>query len=429
MNPNAVNLESIFEQQLFQFAGGLISGGFVFFTLLALTIVWFLNNPLLKLLLIFTTLQTILVTYDFQYVSSGSFGKFSLVKLILATSFTILVQQYLKEIKYRAQLKLKYLERDVYWILIISSLMLLTWFFCHWFLIRFTFTILLLYWFYLGVNINFVFKNASPFYRLSGFLLWFYSWVVFFVLLIPIHQGFGLHESQWSQITYLGWLGVSFFAAMSLIHQVVQLNAQNLKLESEQLDLKNKLGFAQLESSENERRRIVSELHNDVLNRIDMLSMTANQSALNQDNINLNLIDSLQVLRKYTYKLYPPHTDVLSIADIFQREAEIWSDSAVYVEVFFESSWNQLNLDYVMPIFRFVEFVTQSLAQFKILQKVVWNFSAKQHQLMLQIQAFGNFDNVYLNKDEYLIYKDLLNAELVEKNLDGSYEMSLFFNN
>lgn len=429
MNPNAVKLDSIFEQQVFQFAGGLISGGFVFFTLLALTIVWFLNNPLLKLLLIFTTLQTILVSYDFRYAYVGSFGKFSLVKLILATSFTILVQQYLKEIKYRAQLKLKYLERDVYWILIISSLMLLSWFFYNWLLIRVTYSILILYWFYLGVNINGVLKNVSPFYRLSGFLLWFYSWVVFFMLLIPIHRGFGLYESQWSQMTYLGWLGVSFFAALSLIHQVVQLNAQNLKLESEQLDLKNKLGFAQLESSENERRRIVSELHNDVLNRIDMLSMTANQSALNQDNINLNLIDSLQVLRKYTYKLYPPHTDVLSIADIFQREAEIWSDSAVYIEVNIESNWNQLNVDYVMPIFRFVEFITHSFSHLETLEKVVWNFSANDNQLILQIQAFGNFDNVCLNKDEYLIYKDLLNAELVEKNLDGCYEMSLFFNN
>lgn len=429
MNHTPVQLESIFEQQLFQFTSGLISGGFIFFTLLALTIVWFLNNPLLKLLLIFTTLQTMLVSYDFRYASVSSFGKFSLVKLILATSFTILVQQYLKEIKYRAQLKLKYLERDFYWILIISFLMVLSWFFYNWWLIRFTYTILMLYWFYLGVNIDGVLKNVSLFYRLSGFLLWFYSWVVFIMLLIPIHRGFGLYEIQWSQITYLGWLGVSFFAALSLIHQVVQLNSQNLKLESEQLDLKNKLGFAQLESSENERKRIVSELHNDVLNRIDMLSMTANQSALNQDSINLNLIDSLQVLRKYTYKLYPPHTDVLSIADIFQREAEVWADSAIHVEVNIDSSWNQLNLDYVMPIFRFVEFVTQSFAQFETFGKVLWNFSAQKQQFILQIQAIGDFNDVYLNKDDYLIYKDLLNAELVEKNLDGCYEISLSFNN
>ena len=125
MNLATAQLESTFEQQYFHFTSGLIAGGFVFFTLLALTIVWFLKNPLLRLLLIFTTLQTVLVSYDFNF---SSFGSLSFIKLILTAAFVFLLQRYLIEIKNRSQLQVINIERNSYLILIISALPIFFWF-------------------------------------------------------------------------------------------------------------------------------------------------------------------------------------------------------------------------------------------------------------------------------------------------------------
>jgi len=425
MNLATAQLESTFEQQYFQFTSGLIAGGFVFFTLLALTIVWFLKNPLLRLLLIFTTLQTVLVSYDFNF---SSFGSLSFIKLILTAAFVFLLQRYLIEIKNRSQLQVINIERNSYLILIVSALPIFLWFWENVFLLKISMAIQLLYWLFLGIRIDQVLRNVRFFYRFSGFFLWFYSWLIFLINLVPINGIFNLNEYQFSQLAYLGWLGVSFFAALSLIHQVVQLNAQNIHLESEQLNLKNKLGLAQLESSENERKRIVSELHNDVLNRIDMLTMTANQNALNQDVINLNLIDSLNVLRKYTYKLYPPHTDVLSLGDIFRREAEIWSESSLNIKVTFDSAWNQIREEHKMPIFRFVEYVTFTIHKSQLFTKGIWNFNIAGGQYELRIQFFGHINKFTLSPNDYLIFKDLLSATIIEKTAEESYEISLIFN-
>ena len=72
MSSRAGQLDYVFQEQVFQFTNGLIAGGFIFFTLLALTVVWFLKNHLLKLLLIFTTLHTVLVSYDFLILKYSS---------------------------------------------------------------------------------------------------------------------------------------------------------------------------------------------------------------------------------------------------------------------------------------------------------------------------------------------------------------------
>jgi hypothetical protein len=223
-------------------------------------------------------------------------------------------------------------------------------------------------------------------------------------------------------------LAVSFIGALSLIHQVVQINSDNFNLESEQLELKNKLGLVQLESSETERKRIVSELHNDVLNRIDMLSMTANQSAHNQELVNLNLSESLKVLRKYTYNLYPPHTDVLSFEDICFREAEIWSVASFEIKVQFDPLWNELKEDYKLPVFRFFEFVTKFVQQQCNVTLGRWIFSFQEQQFMIRLIFEGVGHHFTINPENYLIFTDLLNARSQQATLNEQYEISLTFN-
>jgi hypothetical protein len=425
MSSRASQLDFVFHEQIYQFTNGLIAGGFIFFTLLALTVVWFLKNHLLKLLLIFTTLQTVLVSYDFQW---GKFGELDSVKYIVLALFVFLVREYFLEIQRRANIKIER-NKMINIVIVVNTILMI-------FLHEFDFHVLtgiffvseLLYWLYLGVRITSVLRNVRVYYRISGFLLWFYSWMIFALLLFTHAKIIVSHLLLFSLLLYCGWLAVSFIGALSLIHQVVQINSDNFNLESEQLELKNKLGLVQLESSETERKRIVSELHNDVLNRIDMLSMTANQSAHNQELVNLNLSESLKVLRKYTYNLYPPHTDVLSFEDICFREAEIWSVASFEIKVQFDPLWNELKEDYKLPVFRFFEFVTKFVQQQCNVTLGRWIFSFQEQQFMIRLIFEGVGHHFTINPENYLIFTDLLNARSQQATLNEQYEISLTFN-
>lgn len=425
MSSRAGQLDCVFQEQVFQFTNGLIAGGFIFFTLLALTVVWFLKNHLLKLLLIFTTLQTVLVSYDFQW---GKFGELDSVKYIVLALFVFLVREYFLEIQRRANIETKK-NKIINILIVVNTILMIV---LHEFEIDFLagilFVLQLLYWLYLGVQIDSILRNVRVFYRISGFLLWFYSWVIFVILLFDHAKITFSQVSLFSSLIYFAWLVVSFIGALSLIHQVVQINSDNFNLESEQLELKNRLGLVQLESSETERKRIVSELHNDVLNRIDMLSMTANQTAPNQEAVNSNLSESLKVLRKYTYNLYPPHTDVLSFEDICFREAEIWSDSSLEIKVQFNPLWNALKEEYKLPVFRFVEFATKMVHQQCHVTSGKWIFSLQDHLFMIQLMFEGVEGKFNIDPENYLIFTDLLNAHLRQARLKGHYEISLSFN-
>lgn len=425
MITTAAELEAIFKLHKYHFFSGLIAGGFVFFTLLALTVVWFLKNKLLRLLLVFTALQTLLVWFDFQY---DAFADLRIVKLLLSSLFAMVTQQYLLEVNRRAQIHTLKFDRSKLVVLGLFILMVLCWQWESSISVKFIFSLLLSYWLYLGLKISQVLKSVRFSYRISGFLLWFYSWLIFALLLLPHNVAVQIKIMPFPHFIYIGWLMVSFFAALNLIHQVVQLNAENLKLEIEQLFLKNRLGLAQLESSENERKRIVAELHNDVLNRIDMLSMTINQTDQEQESVNKNLTDSLQVLRHYTYRLYPPHTDVLPLEDIFSREAELWRNASINIDVRFSPIWNDLNDNYIMPVFRFIEQVTDSISKQVKVHNGIWHFTESDRRLMLRLEYFGEIDHFSLNEESYLIYKDLLNAQSAQDFKKGAYQITLIFN-
>jgi signal transduction histidine kinase len=424
MISESTQLITVFDEQLFHFSSGLIAGGFVFFTLISMSIVWFLKDPLLKLLLFFTSLQTVFVIYDFQ---NDDFGKFNMVKLILVALFTSLLRQYQHEIKKRLDISLTKIEDNQIFIFVSIAIIGIACLINNLFILRLLLIVYLILWLIFGYRINKILKEGHFFYTFSGFILWLYSWLVFCYIIIPSPNFLIALHKQISSIVFLGWLGVSFIAALSLIHQVVQLNAENFHLETEQLNLKNKLGFVQLESSENERKRIVSEIHNDVLNRIDMLSMVANQPKLNQENINTSLTASLKVLRSYTYKLYPPHIEILALSDIFYREAEIWKESNIQINVFFDSVWSELPQENKMPIFRFVEIVTHSVTRLTSINSANWNFAVLNNNYLLQLRFTGVFQDFYLSQENYLIYKDLLDAEINQIISDNELEISLKF--
>jgi signal transduction histidine kinase len=424
MISESTQLNTVFDEQLFHFSSGLIAGGFVFFTLISMSIVWFLKDPLLKLLLFFTSLQTVFVIYDFQ---NDDFGKFNMVKLILVALFTSLLRQYQHEIKKRLDISLTKIEDNQIFIFVSIAIIGIACLINNLFILRLLLIVYLILWLIFGYRINKILKEGHFFYTFSGFILWLYSWLVFCYIIIPSPNFLIALHKQISSIVFLGWLGVSFIAALSLIHQVVQLNAENFHLETEQLNLKNKLGFVQLESSENERKRIVSEIHNDVLNRIDMLSMVANQPKLNQENINTSLTASLKVLRSYTYKLYPPHIEILALSDIFYREAEIWKESNIQINVFFDSVWSELPQENKMPIFRFVEIVTHSVTRLTSINSANWNFAVLNNNYLLQLRFTGVFQDFYLSQENYLIYKDLLDAEINQIISENELEISLKF--
>jgi hypothetical protein len=80
-----------------------------------------------------------------------------------------------------------------------------------------------------------------------------------------------------------------------------------------------------------------------------------------------------------------------------------------------------------MPIFRFVEIVTHSVTRLTSINSANWNFAVLNNNYLLQLRFTGVFQDFYLSQENYLIYKDLLDAEINQIISENELEISLKF--
>jgi signal transduction histidine kinase len=150
--------------------------------------------------------------------------------------------------------------------------------------------------------------------------------------------GLPIFLGQWLQVFYdvtsedfkiiIAYMLLSFLVVLAvLIARYILIEfRKSSEISAINVRLRREIGQREFASIENERRRLVDELHGDVLNRVHMLKLQLSHVPNENNGFDLqvqhHVQETLQSLRKYSYSLYPPYVEQLSLSDILKREIE-----------------------------------------------------------------------------------------------------------
>ncbi len=148
-------------------------------------------------------------------------------------------------------------------------------------------------------------------------------------------------------------------AAVFTARVIVWEFEENYKIMEQNLKIQQQMGLIHMESVENERKRIVQELQDDILFKINKLEKQIKSESVELSENNRNdsffgqLDKTLKSLRKYTYQLYPPHIQQLNLEDVFRREVEIMQSGDKGINFQFEGSiFNTATFDFKSNLYR-----------------------------------------------------------------------------
>ncbi len=171
------------------------------------------------------------------------------------------------------------------------------------------------------------------------------------------------------------------------ITQNIRKNEKDQRnLLTHNLNLQLKANQIQTEAVETERKRISTELHDDILNRLSMLLMLNRAGKLNNLDLDQSLTTINNDIRSYAYRLYPPWIEDLDFFDMVQRELDALSNALeIKINYHFYDIHNQFS-----PL--------QKINVFRIMQEFVLN--AKKHgqasEVNIDIYQRENSINIYL---------------------------------
>ncbi len=196
---------------------------------------------------------------------------------------------------------------------------------------------------------------------------------------------------------------------------------ENNKMMEQNLKIQQQLGLIQMESVENERKRIVQELQDDILFKINGLEKSI-RIENDSDSFFKQLEKTLKSLRKYTYQLYPPHLQQLNLIDIFQREIELMTA-------------DDKQIDFVYEGYAFYDFSFETKSNlYRIFQQFLKYRNWKNHDPQVRVQCIekeksykwtfstnsSRLNDTYFTTNQTIeLYLKILNARFLS-SLDGN---------
>jgi signal transduction histidine kinase len=227
-------------------------------------------------------------------------------------------------------------------------------------------------------------------------------------------------------------------AAVLTARVIVWEFEENYKMMEQNLKIQQQMGLIHLESVENERKRIVQELQDDILFKINGLEKQVKSDSTELSNNNRNdsffkqLDKTLKSLRKYTYQLYPPHIQQLNVNDIFQREVEIMQSGEKSIKFKYEGLYaNAESFEFKSNLYRiFQQFLKNrnwninnpiiKVKYFENEQYSKWTFSTN-------AQRF--YDSVQLDNQSIELYIKILQAKFQQFDNGFTWEIEIPNNN
>lgn len=147
---------------------------------------------------------------------------------------------------------------------------------------------------------------------LTGSMLLLLQWLVFY---FPFDTTFILTVNT---CLLLFFTVFAYFISEAILLEL----KRNEELNKENSGLELSLGKVQISSIEKEREKTAKELHSDVVVRVQELAHNLDKKELDFQWIEMESTQTLNALREYSYSLYPPYLENLSLGDILRREVE-----------------------------------------------------------------------------------------------------------
>lgn len=261
----------------------------------------------------YNLLLVILREFHFGFLTYISFDSLSNVLLFILLLLITFLLRFYEEWKSRTKIALKITPMEMAFGLIYLSLQLFL--FQHpvvlW-INRLIIFVVMMYVLILTV------KTIKPF---------FLRFKVYIIL------GYCLMMIQWAETFHVFNFATSFFVwfillimtllaiTLSLFNleefsRTVEKNQQNMRLQKQ-------LGQLQIISLERERKRMFEQLDQDILTKLNFFSQENEiKGKLTKRILESKIIELLQAVRDYSYSLFPPYLEKLTLQQLFEREIE-----------------------------------------------------------------------------------------------------------
>ena len=219
----------------------------------------------------------------------------------------------------------------------------------------FQMTLLLAFWVYAYINI-FRFTNGFSWsFKLLINLGIPLSMVYWSTLVLDFSSNQSMLLDASILVYYIVLAGFIANQILSEFNNSIALNLENLQLELA-------LGARQILSVENERKRMVQDLHQDVITRVVSLANRSNHDSLDYTRIETESNAALKSIRDYSYSLYPPYLEQLSLKNVLQRELDRFAnfESGAVIEII------ELEANHFEPVFK--------LWVYRVFKEYLWVF-------------------------------------------------------
>lgn len=149
--------------------------------------------------------------------------------------------------------------------------------------------------------------------------IWIFSGATF---LFYLYQTINLDELDFNEyIFYTVWLLIFeiFIIALGIGIFTVKQKRRRIDMYQKKNELQRNARILQFEVRENERKRIASELHDDVLNRLSVSLLLFRDKYMTKQKFKENLLEIAQDITQYTYGIYPLLSDTTSIESLIDK--------------------------------------------------------------------------------------------------------------
>lgn len=233
-------------------------------------------------------------------------------------------------------------------------------------------------------------------------------------------------------------LAMGIISFMVFYQRRVIAHQEEVRLMNEKKKLE--LLQASIQSEEEERNRIASELHDDVVATLSSARLFLhknNQQQLNDEGIDLSkqlLDDSIQKIRGISHKLQPAILQHLGLEKAMQSMAEtINKSNAIYINYSSTNTGATIKEDIALAIYRIAQELLTNILKHAGAENVSMNLQIQEHTTTLTIKNNGSgltqedFDDALYKKGSsglknIVNRQTAINAKLFfEKATDDTY--------
>jgi len=239
-------------------------------------------------------------------------------------------------------------------------------------------------------------------------------------------------ENELLSVIFIGiliMLSFAFAFFLFFFFSQKKFQTEQLKAQARELEHQEQLLYSSIQTQEEERERIARELHDDIGSKLSVINMGLHRIRRSKDLTTLS--DVLDILnqttnsaRQISHQLLPPILKNFGLAAATQELCENYDHASEDIEVFFESSDENLNAktpEVALAFFRIIQELLSNSFKYSEANEIKVKLSIEQEQLKLTYVDNGKgFDK---NNQTLQVGLGLQNIESRARMIDAQQQL------